>query len=67
MKEVMRYGNIIKSTVYDVERNFEKLITSGRSAEAILTGRKGTVLAANLDELITMGLGRSPPPPGCRR
>jgi hypothetical protein len=51
MKEIMSYGNISKSTVYDVERKFEKFIASGGSAEAILTGRKGTDLAANLDEL----------------
>ena len=62
MKEIMSYGNISKSTVYDVERKFEKFIASGGSAEAILTGRKGTVLAANLDELITRDLGKSHPP-----
>ncbi len=37
-------------------------MASGGSAKAVLTGRKGTVLAANLDELITMDLGMSPPP-----
>jgi hypothetical protein len=67
MKEIMSYGNISKSTVYDVDRKFEKFIAFGGSAEAILTGRKGTVLAANLNELITRDLGRSPPPPGLRR
>jgi hypothetical protein len=35
MKEIMSYGNISKSTVYDVERKFEKFIASGGSAEAI--------------------------------
>ncbi len=37
MKEIMsyRYGNISKSTVYDVERKFEKFFASGGSAEAI--------------------------------
>jgi hypothetical protein len=62
MKEIMSYGNINKSTVYDVERKFKKFITSGGSAETVLTGRKGTILASNIDELITRGLGRSPPP-----
>jgi hypothetical protein len=52
-----------KSTVYDVDRKFEKFIASGGSADTVLTGRKGTILAANLDELITMDLDRSPPPP----
>ncbi len=61
MKESLSYGNISKSTVYDVERKFEKFIASGGSAEAVLTGRKGTVLAASLDKLITRDLGR------CRR
>jgi hypothetical protein len=37
-------------------------MASGGSAEVILTGRKGTVLAANLDELITRDLGKSHPP-----
>ncbi len=58
----MSYGNINKSIVYDVERKFDKFIASGGSADTILTGRKGTVLAANLDELITRDLGRPPPP-----
>jgi hypothetical protein len=63
MKEIMSYGNINKSIVYDVERKFEKFIAFGGSADTGLTGRKGTVLAANLDELITRDLSRSPPPP----
>jgi hypothetical protein len=67
MKEIMSYGKISKSPVYDVKKKFEKFIASGGSAEAVLTGRKGTVLAANHDELITMDLGRSPPPPWCRK
>jgi hypothetical protein len=66
MKEILSYGNINKSPVYYVERKFEKFIASGGSAEAVLTERKGGVLAAYLDQLITMDLGRSPPP-GCRR
>jgi hypothetical protein len=63
MKEIMSYGNINKTIVYYVERKFEKFFASRGSAETVLTGRKGTVLAANLDELITRDLGRSPPPP----
>jgi hypothetical protein len=62
MKEIMSYGNINKSTVYEVEKSLKKF-SSGGFAEAILTGRKGTVLAANLDELIIGDLGRSPPLP----
>jgi hypothetical protein len=59
------YGKINKSIVYYVERKFEKFIASGGSADTVLTGRKGTVLAANLDEHIIRDLGRSlhPPPP----
>jgi hypothetical protein len=37
MKEIMSYGNINKSIVYDVERKFDKLIASGGSADTILT------------------------------
>jgi len=62
MKEIISYGNINKSSVYDVEKSFEKLIASGGSADTVLTGRKRTVLAPSLDKLITRDLGRSPPP-----
>jgi hypothetical protein len=31
MKEIMSYGNIKKSTVYDDERKFEKLIKMNRT------------------------------------
>jgi hypothetical protein len=34
MKEIMSYGNISKSTVYEVERKFDKFIASGGFAEA---------------------------------
>jgi hypothetical protein len=37
MKEIMSYGNINKSIVYDVERKFGKFIASGGSADTILT------------------------------
>jgi hypothetical protein len=57
----MSYGKINKSIVYDVERKFEKFIASGGSADTVLTGWKGTVLAANVDELIIRV--RPPPPP----
>ena len=70
MKEIISYGNINKSSVYDVENFFEKLIASGGSADTVLTGIKRTVLAASLDKLLTRDHGRSllpPPPPGCRR
>jgi hypothetical protein len=62
MKEIISYGNIKKSSVYDVEKS---LIASGGSADTVLTGRKRTVLAASLDKLITRDHGRSllPPPP----
>ncbi len=63
MKEIMSYGNINKSSVYDIQSNFEKFIASGRSADTVLTARKETVLAADLDELVTRDLGRSPPFP----
>jgi hypothetical protein len=63
MKEIMSYGNINKSIVYNVKRKFEKFIASGGSADFVLTGRKGTVLAANLDKLITRDHGKFPPPP----
>ncbi len=59
-----------KSTVYDIESKFEKFIAPSRSADTVLIGRKWTVLAANLDELITRDLGRStphPPPPQRKR
>jgi hypothetical protein len=59
----MSYGKINKSIAYDVERKFEKFIASGGSADTVLTGWKGTVLAANVDELIIRDLGRSNPPP----
>ncbi len=44
-----------------------KFIPSGGFSDTTLTERKGAVLAANLVELITSGLGRSislPPPLG---
>jgi hypothetical protein len=44
IKEIMSYRNIIEIT--------------GGSADTVLTGRKGTMLAANLDELITRDFGR---------
>ncbi len=59
----MSYGNINKSTVYDVERKLEKFIAPGGSADIVLTGRNRTTMAVNLDELITSDLGRSTPPP----
>jgi len=31
------YGNINKSSVYNIQSNFEKLIASGRSADTVLT------------------------------
>jgi hypothetical protein len=37
MKEIMSYGNINKSIVYDVGRKFYKFIASGGSADTILT------------------------------
>jgi hypothetical protein len=37
MKEIMSYGNINKSIVYDVERKFDKFIASEGSADTILT------------------------------
>jgi hypothetical protein len=61
MKEIISYGNVNKSSVYDVERKFENFfIVSGGSADTVLTGRKRTVLAASLDKLLTRDLGRSP-------
>jgi len=63
MKEIISYGNINKSSVYDVEKSFEKLIASGGSADTVLTGRKRTVLAASLDKLLTRDHGRSLLPP----
>jgi hypothetical protein len=59
----MSYGNIKKSTGYDVERKLEKFIAPGGSADGVLTGRKRTTMAVNLDELISRDLGRSNPPP----
>jgi hypothetical protein len=66
MKEIMSYGNINKITVYDFERKIEKFYRFWRICYygKVLTRRKGTVLAADLDKLITMGLGRSPPSAG---
>jgi hypothetical protein len=37
MKEIMSYGNINKSIVYDAERKFDKFIPSGGSADTVLT------------------------------
>jgi hypothetical protein len=37
MKEIMSYGNINKSSVYDVEKKIDKFIASGGSADTILT------------------------------
>jgi hypothetical protein len=62
-KMIVSCGNINEITVYIVERKFEKFFASGGSVDTVLTGRKGTVLTANLDELITRNLGRSSPPP----
>jgi hypothetical protein len=67
MKKIMSYGNINKSTVYDVERKLEKFIAPGGSADRVLTGRKRTTMGVNLNELITRDLGRSLPPPPERR
>jgi hypothetical protein len=68
VKEIMSYGNIKRSTVYDVKKKFDKFIASGGSADQFLTARKvhkrrsdykGTALAADLEELISRDPGRS--------
>ena len=40
VEEIMSYGNIKKSTVYDVKKKFDEFIASGGSADQFLTAMK---------------------------
>jgi hypothetical protein len=53
----------IKALFTILKESLIKFVPSGGSTDIVLTGRKGAVLAANLDELITRDLGRSISPP----
>jgi hypothetical protein len=64
MKEIISYRNIKKRALFKMLKESLKNLSLLRIGNF---NRKGTVLAANLDELITRDLSRSPlppPPPG---
>jgi hypothetical protein len=64
MKEIMSYGNINKSTVYEVERKFEKFIASGGFAEAILQEEREPSWPQTSTSSSPWTSAGLPPPPG---
>jgi hypothetical protein len=60
----MSYGNTNKSIVYDVERNFEKFIASGGSADTVFFNKKkGNCPGRQPRQAHHQGHRQVPPPP----
>ncbi len=68
VKEIKDFSNIKKSTVYDVKKKYDEFIASGGSPDSFefarkihkrRSGYKGTALAEDLWELVSMDPSRS--------